>query len=78
MSPANRRRAVESARDTLGREVVSERRACQILEQARSTQRREARMRSDEPQLVQRMIELATEYGRYGYRRITAMLRAEG
>lgn len=78
MSPAKRRRAVESARDTLGREVVSERRACQILEQARSTQRREARMRSDEPQLVQRMIELATEYGRYGYRRITAMLRKEG
>jgi len=32
----------------------------------------------DEPALVKRMIELATEYGRYGYRRITAMLRADG
>jgi len=32
----------------------------------------------DEPALVNRMVELATEYGRYGYRRITAMLEAEG
>lgn len=28
--------------------------------------------------LVQEMIELATQYGRYGYRRITAMLRHRG
>lgn len=32
----------------------------------------------DEPGLVGRMIELATQYGRYGYRRITALLRQEG
>jgi len=32
----------------------------------------------DEPPLVKRMIELATQYGRYGYRRITALLRREG
>jgi len=32
----------------------------------------------DEPLLVRRIVELATEYGRYGYRRITAMLRREG
>lgn len=32
----------------------------------------------DESALVAQMIELATQYGRYGYRRITAMLRAEG
>jgi transposase InsO family protein len=32
----------------------------------------------DEPQLVQRMVELATQYGRYGYRRIAALLRREG
>ena len=78
MSPAKRRRTVEAAQNALGREVVSERRACKVLEQSRSTQRRQARMPSDEPPLVQRMIELATEYGRYGYRRITAMLREEG
>jgi putative transposase len=28
--------------------------------------------------LIARIIELATQYGRYGYRRITAMLRQEG
>jgi len=32
----------------------------------------------DEPRLVKRMTELATQYGRYGYRRITAMLCREG
>jgi transposase InsO family protein len=32
----------------------------------------------DEPRLVERMVGLATEYGRYGYRRVTALLRAEG
>ncbi len=57
---------------------VSERRACRALGQARSTQRREPYLPDDEPALVKRMVELATEYGRYGYRRITAMLQAEG
>jgi putative transposase len=33
---------------------------------------------TSEPRLVQRMVELATQYGRYGYRRITALLRREG
>ena len=28
--------------------------------------------------LAERMIQLATRYGRYGYRRITALLRREG
>jgi transposase InsO family protein len=32
----------------------------------------------DEPRLVARLIELATRYGRYGYRRITELLRGEG
>lgn len=32
----------------------------------------------DELALVKRMVELASEYGRYGYPRITALLRAEG
>lgn len=65
-------------RDALGRDRVSERRACRVLGQARSTQRREPHVPSDEPALVRRMVELATQYGRYGYRRVTAMLRAEG
>ena len=65
-------------RERLGAERVSERRACQVLGQARSTQRRERHIPDDEARLVAEMVELATHYGRYGYRRITAMLRWEG
>ena len=65
-------------RDSLGRERVSERRACRVLGQSRSTQRRVPHIPDDEPRLVKRMTELATQYGRYGYRRITAMLCREG
>jgi len=65
-------------RERLGAERVSERRACRVLGQARSTQRRERHIPDDEARLVAEMVELATQYGRYGYRRITAMLRWEG
>ena len=58
--------------------VVSERRACRVLGQVRSTQRRWRSPPDDEAKLLRRMVELATEYGRYGYRRVTAMLREEG
>ena len=64
-------------RERLGAERVSERRACRVLGQARSTQRRERHIPDDEARLVAEMVELATHYGRYGYRRITAMLRWE-
>ena len=57
---------------------VSERRVCKVLEQPRSTQRREPRFSEEEERLTLRMIQLATKYGRYGYRRITALLREEG
>ncbi|QGQ22009.1 transposase [Gimesia benthica] len=30
---------------------------------------------SDEPQLVREIIDLASQYGRYGYRRVTELLR---
>jgi len=66
---------VEHIREEFG---VSERRACQVLGQPRSTQRREPYVPGDEPRLVTQMIELASEYGRYGYRRITALLQADG
>lgn len=65
-------------RNTLGPEIVSERRACRVLGQPRSTQRREPYLPDDEPRLVKRMIELATQYGRYGYRTIWGMLLLEG
>ena len=57
---------------------VSERRACRVLGQARNTQRRRPKVRDDEDALTKRIIQLATCYGRYGYRRITALLRREG
>ncbi|OOZ27788.1 transposase, partial [Solemya velum gill symbiont] len=58
--------------------AVSERRACRVLGQHRSTQRRIPQGRRDETRLVADMIALAREYGRYGYRRIAALLREAG
>ena len=57
---------------------ISERRACAVLGQHRSTQRKPARGRDDEAALTADVIELAKTYGRYGYRRITALLRHAG
>jgi hypothetical protein len=57
---------------------VSQRRACKVLGQARSTQRNESHVRDDEPILTKRIIELARAYGRYGYPRITGLLKIEG
>ena len=47
-------------RERLGAERVSERRACQVLGQVRSTQRRERPIPDDEARLVAWMVELAT------------------
>ena len=57
---------------------VSERFACKVLGQHRSTQRKKPQSRPDEEALTTDIIRLASRYGRYGYRRITAMLRSEG
>ena len=62
-------------RETL---AVSERRACRVLGQVRRTQRYTLRMGDDEVLLTTNIVSLARHYGRYGYRRITAMLRADG
>ncbi len=57
---------------------VSERRACKVLGQQRSTQHHRQCMPDDEDALTKRIIDLATGYGRYGYRLITGFLRNEG
>ena len=57
---------------------MSERRACEVLNQPRSAQRYEAKPRDDEPKLIERMRELARGRPRFGYRRIGALLRREG
>jgi len=75
VSPAKKRRAAEDIQGTL---AVSERRVCRALEQPRSTQRRERVVPTDEEALRRQVVGLACEYGRYGYRRITALLRNEG
>jgi len=57
---------------------VSQRRVCRVLGQQRSTQRHIRKIPDDEEKLVDRIVSLAEQYGRYGYRRITAMLHNEG
>jgi putative transposase len=44
----------------------------------RSSYRYQGRESEEEQLLIRRMTELALQYGRYGYRRITALLRNEG
>ena len=57
---------------------VSERRVCRVLGQHRSTQRKAPRGADDESALTEDIIALARQYGRYGYRRVTALLREAG
>jgi putative transposase len=75
VSPARRRDAV---RFLVKRRRVSERRACRVVGQHRSTQRYEQLAPEYQLRLVARMNELAGAHPRYGYRRIWALLRAEG
>jgi transposase InsO family protein len=74
-SPAKKRRAIELVVEKL---KVSERRACRVLEQPRSTQRKKKKEKLDEAELTEDIIKLAKDYGRYGYRRITALLNQQG
>ena len=57
---------------------MSERRACRVMRQWRGTQRYLPLRRTDEDQLTQAILALAAKYGRYGYRRITALLQSAG
>ena len=75
IAPDSKRQAVRQAVEALD---VSERKACQVIGQPRSTQRYDKQVPDDEELLRQRIIELASEYGRYGYRRVTGLLRNEG
>jgi putative transposase len=55
----------------------SERRTCKTIGVARSTQRYEASP-GDDDSLQLALVRLAKQYGRYGYRKIAALLRIEG
>src|SRR5258708_7239366 len=75
LSPARRRACIEHIRRELS---ISERRACVALGQHRSTQRKIPRGGDDEVRLTADVVELARQYGRYGYRKIAALLRRAG
>jgi transposase InsO family protein len=75
LSPSRRRKCIDHVRRELG---VSERRACRALGQHRSTQRKVPQGRADEQRLTDDIIELADQYGRYGYRMVTGLLNNAG
>jgi transposase InsO family protein len=58
--------------------ALPERRVCKILGQPRATQRYRRQVADDEVRLRAEIVELAKQYGRYGYRRITALLVEAG
>jgi putative transposase len=75
VSPARRRAAVVHL---VGRFNVSERRACRVVDQHRSSQRYVPVPTGFEEQLVAAMCKLADAHPRYGYRRVHALLVADG
>lgn len=75
MSPSRKRTAVKALQTEFS---VSERRACEVLDQPRSSQRYESSPRDDEAALCRRMRELVKQRPRSGYRQIGRLLREEG
>jgi putative transposase len=74
VSPSRKREAAVKLQAEF---AVSERRACRVVGQPRTSQRYLARPRDDEAALVKRMLELVRQRPRFGYRRIAALLRKE-
>jgi len=66
---------VEHLRGKFG---ISERRVCRVVGQPRSSQRYVGLIRGNGEVLRAEIVRLASQYGRYGYRRITALLRNDG
>lgn len=57
---------------------VSERRACKVLKQLRCTQRYKPVVNRSRERIRKRIVELVSQYGRYGYRTVTDLLKLEG
>lgn len=57
---------------------VSERRSCRAIGQVRSSYRYEPQPNPFREKLRDRIIAMAREYGRYGYKTITSLLQMEG
>ena len=75
ITPDSKRQAVRQAVEVFD---ILERRTCQVIGQPCSTQHYDNQVQEDEELLRQRIIELASQYGRYGNRRVTLLLRNEG
>ena len=75
VSPSRRREAVRMLGERLG---VSERRACRITGQHRSTQRHQPRRTDRDDALRAALRELSRAHPRWGYRKAWACLREEG
>lgn len=75
VTPNQKRVAVLALVDEFG---VSQRRACAVVGQYRSTQRHCLVRSSEEMGLRQRIRALAVKYPRYGYRRVHVMLLRDG
>lgn len=60
------------------RRGYSERRICKALGISRNTVRYEPQPRPDEAALTRSVVRLAGQYARYGYRRLHALLQAQG
>ena len=75
LTAAQRRQVVRQLQESFG---VSQRRACRLVGQPRSTQRQRPKTSEEEERLVRRMLELVRRHPRFGYRRISVLLRREG
>lgn len=74
MSPSRKRTAAAKLQEKY---EVSQRRACRVIGQPRSSQRYQSKPRDDESALVKRMLDVAGQRPRFGYRRVAWQLREE-
>jgi hypothetical protein len=74
-APERRRQAVDAAQVKFH---FRERIACRIVGQARLTQRYVSTLKPDENELTRNVVLIESNYSRYGYRRVTAMLQDSG
>jgi putative transposase len=75
VSPSTKRRAVKLAIET-GIGTTAE--ACRALGLARSSYYRNSTMSTESRSFQKQIVSLSQEHPRYGYRRVTALLRREG
>ena len=79
--PAHQRASARASRvrcDSFASSIFKARRACRVIGQNRSSQRKRPVVGADEDALTAAIIWLACTYGRHGYRRVTALLRNAG